>query len=144
MIFVRKVLIKGSTYLNMAYEEVLYPVIFLSKKKYFGIADEEIANFEPKKLFIIGLKVIKRGTSEVLKQISYDIMWEALNINNLRSVMELVCKGIEKYFTTEWDIQQFVKTVVYREDKNNISVKTLITHLKHIKYKIIPEPNVRF
>ena len=38
----------GTSYLNMTYEEVLFPVCFAGKKKYFGIGHEEVVNFKPK------------------------------------------------------------------------------------------------
>ena len=38
-----------SMYLKMAYEEVLFPVVFTGKKKYFGIPHVGVPNFEPKK-----------------------------------------------------------------------------------------------
>jgi hypothetical protein len=41
----------GSSYLKMAYEEVLFPVVFTGKKKYYGISHESKPNFN-KKLFI--------------------------------------------------------------------------------------------
>ena len=44
-----------SPYLKMAYEEVLFLVVFTGKKKYYGIPYESKLNFN-KKPFIWGLK----------------------------------------------------------------------------------------
>src|SRR6266480_7911686 len=44
----------GSPYLKMAYEEVLFPVVFTGKKKYYGIPHESKPNFN-KELFIQGV-----------------------------------------------------------------------------------------
>ena len=134
----------GSKFLKMAYEEVLYPVVFLSKKKYYGIPHEKIVNFKPKKPFIRGLEVVKRGTSDVLKDICMDIIWNSLDIHNILSIIELVDISIKRYFDTNWNINDFAKTAVYKLDKNNVAVKTFIERLTAINYKIIPEPNVRF
>jgi hypothetical protein len=41
----------GSPYLKMAYEEVLFPVVFTGKKKYYGIPHRRQPNFN-NKLFI--------------------------------------------------------------------------------------------
>ncbi|CAI2202030.1 7899_t:CDS:1, partial [Funneliformis geosporum] len=49
-----------SDYLKMAYEEVLFPVAFTRKKKYFGIDYEETPNFEPRELFIRGIDTVKQ------------------------------------------------------------------------------------
>jgi DNA polymerase elongation subunit (family B) len=40
----------GTSYLKMAYEEVLFPVCFTGKKKYFGVGHEDDVNFKPKNL----------------------------------------------------------------------------------------------
>jgi hypothetical protein len=48
----------GSSYLKMAYEEVLFPVVFTGKKKYYGIPHESKLNFN-KKLFIQGVETVK-------------------------------------------------------------------------------------
>ena len=48
----------GSPYLKMAYEEVLFPVVFTGKKKYYGIPHESKPNFN-KELFIRGIKTVK-------------------------------------------------------------------------------------
>ncbi|PKC05012.1 hypothetical protein RhiirA5_378977 [Rhizophagus irregularis] len=57
----------GTSYLKMAYEEVLFPVCFTGKKKYFGIAHEEIVNFKPKKLFTKGINTVKQGQSQLFR-----------------------------------------------------------------------------
>ena len=40
-----------SSFLKMAYEEVLFPVVFTGKKKYFGVEHKDVPNFESPKLF---------------------------------------------------------------------------------------------
>ena len=51
----------GRIYLKMAYEEVLFPVVFTGKKKYYGIQHIEEPNFDPNpdKLFIRGVDIVK-------------------------------------------------------------------------------------
>lgn len=134
----------GSKFLKMAYEEVLYPAIFLSKKKYMGIPHEEKINFYPKKPFLRGLEVVKRGTSDVLKDICMKIIMEILDIKCVFTMLELVAIAIKRFFNTEWDVKQFVKTAVYKLDKQNAAVRNLIGRYERDQYKIIPEPNVRF
>ena len=51
-------------YLKMAYEEVLFLVVFTGKKKYYGISYESKPNFN-KKLFIRGVEVVKQGQSSI-------------------------------------------------------------------------------
>jgi DNA polymerase elongation subunit (family B) len=134
----------GTKFLKMAYEEVLYPAVFLSKKKYIGIPHEEVINFYPLKPFMKGLEVVKRGTSDVLKNICMRVIMEILDIKCTKSMLELVETAIKRFFTNKWDVNHFVKTAVYRLDKNNIPVRKMIARYVAEKYKIIPEPNVRF
>lgn len=134
----------GSKFLKMAYEEVLYPAVFLSKKKYMGVPHEEKINFYPKKPFLRGLEVVKRGTSDVLKDICMKIIMEILDIKCVFPMLELVAIAIKRFFNTEWDVKQFVKTAVYKLDKQNAAVRNLIGRYERDQYKIIPEPNVRF
>ena len=64
----------GTKHLRMDYEEVLYPVVFTGKKKYFGIAHMKVPNFRPKALFIRGIDVVKQGQTQLIKKIGYCIM----------------------------------------------------------------------
>lgn len=134
----------GTKFLKMAYEEVLYPVVFLSKKKYFGIPHEEKINFYPKKLFLRGLEVVKRGVSDILKEITNDILRTIVSIENTKNVLDIIQEATKRFFTTEWEIESFAKSAMYRTDKNNISVHSMVNRYRSENYKIIPEENVRF
>ena len=71
-----------SDYLKIAYEEVLFLIVFTGKKKYFGIPYEDTPNFKPKEFFIRGIDTMKQGKSQVFKTIGDQIMWGAMDINN--------------------------------------------------------------
>jgi len=45
----------GSKFLSMNFEEVMYPVVFCGKKKYYGIPHYEVPNFFPKDLLFAAL-----------------------------------------------------------------------------------------
>ncbi|CAG8663201.1 564_t:CDS:2, partial [Cetraspora pellucida] len=72
-----------SVYLKMAYEEILFPVCFTGKKKYFGIAHKKAVNFKPDELFIKGIDTIKQ-----------DVLKEA--VSNPK----------------QWDFKQFIETAI--------------------------------
>src|SRR4051812_2521124 len=76
----------GTFYLKMAYEKVLFPVCFISKKKYFGVAHEKIVNFKPKKLFTKGINTVKQGQTELFRFVEEKIMREAIDISNIRTI----------------------------------------------------------
>lgn len=134
----------GSKHLKMAYEEVLYPVAFLSKKKYYGVPHEEKVDFYPKNLFLRGLEIVKRGSSGVLKSVINDIIREVMDIKSTNDIIDILKKAIKKFFTTKWPVEVFAKSKSYRLDKNNVSVKTMMDRYQAINYPNIPEPNVRF
>src|SRR5215204_1580563 len=80
----------GTSYLKMAYEEVLFPVCFAGKKKYFGVGHEEVVNFRPKQLFKKEIDTVKQGNSQLFRFIEEKIMREAMDINNTRSIHRIV------------------------------------------------------
>jgi DNA polymerase elongation subunit (family B) len=113
----------GTIFLKMAFEESLFPVTFLAKKKYYGIPHISVANFNPKELFIRGLEIKKRGVSEILRKICGDIMWDSVNINNIHTLIELVTNKIDEIYKTKWDFNDFIMTGVYKPNKQNVSVQ---------------------
>lgn len=132
----------GTKFLSMAYEEVLYPVAFTAKKKYFGIAHVAIPNFKPKELFIRGLEVKKRGVSQLLREICMDIMWAACSPDNLYELIELVRAKIDHIYTSKWSSEYFIQTGIYRPSKNNVKLLTLVERMREKGIEI--KPNERF
>jgi len=134
----------GSTFLKMAYEEVLYPAAFLSKKKYYGVPHEENVDFYPRKLFLRGLEVVKRGASDVLKDVINEVLREVMDLKTTRDIIDIIKEAIARVFNTNWPIDAFAKTKVYRPDKKNVSVLKMMARYRANNYPTIPEPNVRF
>jgi hypothetical protein len=133
----------GTRYLKMSYEEVLYPLAFLSKKKYFGIPHETLANFKPKDLFIRGLEVKKRGVSELLKIICMDLMWKSMDLNNTKTLKELVIDKIKEIFSKKWNLEDFIQSGVWKPEKKNITLNNFVERMKQ-ENKMIPTPGERF
>src|SRR2546429_4731757 len=79
----------GSPYLKMAYEEVLFPVVFTGKKKYYGISHISKPNFN-NKLFIWGVETVKRGQSSLFRKTGKRIMEESTRVNNTRTLHQIV------------------------------------------------------
>lgn len=133
----------GTKYLKMSYEEVLYPLAFLSKKKYFGIPHETIPNFKPRDLFIRGLEVKKRGVSELLKIICMDLMWKSMDLNNTKTLRELVNDKIKEIFSKKWNLEDFIQSGVWKPEKKNITLNNFVERMKQ-ENKMIPTPGERF
>ena len=136
----------------MAYEEVLYPVVFTGKKKYYGIAHDSIVNFKPKKLFIRGIDIIKQGQSGLAKTIGNKIMWTCMDLNNLETVIMIVERVIKDAVLnkSQWSFEDFIKTDTWRPNKKNISVHMFINRMRayleldsNNLYEL-PEPGERF
>ena len=121
-----------SDYLKMTYEEILFPVIFTRKKKYFGISHEDTPNFKPKELFIRGIDTVKQGKSQVFKTIGDRIMWGAMDINNDRSLHEIVEDVLRDAITNpkQWDFEQFIETDAWKPDVDNKAVQRFIGRMR--------------
>ena len=128
----------GTKFLKMAFEESLYPVAFLAKKKYYGIPHISKPNFHPKDLFIRGLEVKKRGVSEFLRKVCFNIMWDSVNISNIHSLMELVQKKIDYIYAQKWDFTDFIMTDVFKPNKNNVKVHTFVQRMLNEGIKVKP------
>jgi DNA polymerase elongation subunit (family B) len=128
---VNEMLIKdnGTKFLKLAYEEALFPAAFLAKKKYYGIPHISQPNFHPKKLFIRGLEVKKRGVSGMLKKVCMSIMWDSVNLSNIYSLLKLAENKIDTIYSTDWDFSDFIMTDVYKPTKKNIKVQTFVARM---------------
>ncbi len=71
----------GSLHLKMAYEEVLFLVVFTEKKKYYGISHESKPNFN-KELFIQRIETVKQGQSGIFHKIGKHIIEKSMRVNN--------------------------------------------------------------
>ena len=122
----------GSKYLKMAYEEVLYPVVFTGKKKYFGIPHQNDINFRPKNLFIRGIDVVKQGQPGLARDIGYRIMWNCMSIDNRRSMRQIVDDVLSDAVlnTSQWGFNHFIKSDAWKPNKNNIAVHRFIARMK--------------
>ncbi len=67
--------IKSDTFcLKITYKEVLFPIYFCEKKKYFRVAYKDIVNFMPDKLFTIKVNTVKQENSKLFRFIRRKIM----------------------------------------------------------------------
>ncbi|PKC54086.1 ribonuclease H-like protein [Rhizophagus irregularis] len=116
-----------SSYLKMAYEEVIFPVVFTGKKKYYGIPHESKPNFN-KELFIREIETVKRGQSGIFRKIGKRIMEESTRVNNTRTLHQVV-EGVLKETVrniSQTDLNEIIKTAVWRPDKNNKSIQSTL------------------
>lgn len=123
----------GTKFLNMAFEEFLYPAEFSAKKKYSGIAHIGVFNPIPKELFVKGHDYIKKGASDLLVEIAEDILWKALSISNTKSMLQIVEEKIEEVYTNKSiDFDKFIKTATWKPHKKNVAVATFVERMQQI------------
>ena len=115
----------------MAYKEVLFPVVFTGKKKYYGIPHESKPNFN-NKLFIRGVEIVKRKQSKHFREVDKKVMEESMRLDNTRTlhwIVKDVLKEIINYIS-QIDLNGVIKTAVWKPDKNNKSVQHFISRMR--------------
>ena len=126
----------GTPYLNMAYEEVLFPIVFTGKKKYYGLEHKKEPNFNPGKLFIKGVDIVKRGQSKLFRDVGKEIMNRTLKVGNEETIHQIVEKvlweNVEKLSKLDYD--EFIQTCIWRPKKEgkrgNISVERFVSRME--------------
>lgn len=131
----------GTGYLTMDYEEVLFPVMFTGKKKYFGFAHLGEENFHPKDkdIFIKGIDIVKQGQSELARNIGMEIIREICDVTNDRDVSEIVKSKIRRIYATQWDLKHFIMTAKYKPAKQNIPILSFVDRMRE-QYTKYMEP----
>ncbi|GBB87524.1 hypothetical protein RclHR1_00140028 [Rhizophagus clarus] len=133
----------GTSCLKMEYEEVLFPVCFAGKKKYFGVPHEEVVNFRPDNLFMRGIDTVKQGNSELFRFIGEKIMWEAMDINNERSIHDIVKDTLREAWNKEWDFNEFIVMGTWKLKKKNLCNNRFMERMRE-RNESIPDPGERF
>ena len=140
----------GTPFLTMAYEEVLWPYALVGKKKYIGIQHMGIVNFaicmpectledfmKSKSLFIRGLEVKKRGSSEFLKLVCFEIFKRAFCITQTLTLREIVEQQIAEVAQKKWDPKLFIKTARYKlptgDKPGNVTVLGFVDRMRQIE-----------
>src|SRR5271156_5986620 len=108
----------------MAYEEVLFPVMFVGKKKYYGIGHVNVPNFdlkEFKELFVRGVDVVKREQSKFFQMVCEEIMMQSVLVENEKNLQEIVKDVIEENMQKKHvDVNSFSQSATYKPSKQNI------------------------
>ena len=143
-----------SSFLQLNYEEVLWCVLWVAKKKYAGYKHENLIDFEGDVSFIRGLETNRRESSPFLKRIYNEILCEILSLDNTYDLLNLCKKVLYESYIRPWVKEDFIKSIVYRPNKQNIQARTFNTRMKSrdeenvlagiIEKKLAPTPNERF
>jgi len=156
-------------YIKMNYEEVLYPVFFITKKMYFGIEHIDNINYDniAENLFMRGISPIRRNTTELTKNILVDTVIKTLfsletytehhkynNIDIFQILKDIIHKIILKFISKEYPTNYFIKSDRYTPYKKNIRINTFVDKMTQRYSSMIneekkkkytpPEPYERF
>uniref|UniRef100_A0A6G7KTT6 DNA polymerase beta n=1 Tax=African swine fever virus TaxID=10497 RepID=A0A6G7KTT6_ASF len=151
----------GTSYLRMAYEEVLFPVCFTGKKKYYGIAHVYTPNFITKELFIRGIHIIMQGQTKLTKTIRTRIMEESMQlrrpVDHRPPLIAIVTTVLQDavVIMQQWNFADFIQTDAWRPDKDNKAVQIFMSRMHARRVQLtkhgaaasqfaVPEPGERF
>lgn len=157
------------SYIKMAYEEVLYPVFFISKKMYFGVEHMETINYDDidNFLFMRGYSPVRRNTTQLTKSVIVDTVIRQLfsletfsnyhktkKIDIFEILKNIIFQIVGNFKTNKYPIEYFIKNDRYSPGKNNIRINTFVEKLRQrfdslldndLKRKYTPpEPYERF
>jgi DNA polymerase elongation subunit (family B) len=117
----------GTTFLNMAYDEIVHPMALLGKKKYFGIGHMNTINYYPDEFMIKGVDIIKQGHAPITRRLGMEFIAESLSPANDANLIELVRAKIISYYAmvkAGLNPADFVLTARLRIGKKNVPVLT--------------------
>lgn len=102
-------------FLRVAFEEVLFPACFLSKKKYFGVEHKDKVNFDDPHLLIKGLDTQRRGTPPFMQNILMNIMKDVCSCEFNSTITQRCRQAIEEIYSSKYDISQFTIKAKYKD-----------------------------
>ncbi|RIB22901.1 hypothetical protein C2G38_2033211 [Gigaspora rosea] len=110
----------GTSYLKMVYEEVLLPVCFT------------------------GIDTVKQGQTELFRFIGEKIMREVMNIDNTRTIYQIVENTLREASKKQWDFNQFVAMATWKPNKDNKCIQRFIERMKENYENKIPDSGKHF
>lgn len=132
----------GTTFLNMAYEEVGFPTVMCGKKKYFMTPHIKKVNFYPKEPFIRGIDIIKQGHAEITRKIGEEYIRKILAPENFRDPLELAEEKIRDLANVSLDPNLFKLYATYKPEKKNIPVHRFVERMKEMSKAYSHDPEM--
>lgn len=113
--------ITGTKKLIMVFEEVLFPLFLLVKKKYFGVQNEKIEHIKVSidnihEIFTRGLDSNKRDANKIYKVHNNKIIVKIMNINEVRDIIDVVINEYSIMRNKNWTYED---VVAYQKFKLN-------------------------
>jgi len=99
--------VTGTKKLIMVFEEVLFPLYLLVKKKYFGVQNEKVEHIKVlidniSEIFTRGLDSNKRDTNQIYKIHNNNVVVKIMNINEIRDIVDIVINEYSIMINKNW------------------------------------------
>ena len=135
-------------YLKMAYEELVFPVVFRDRKKYAGIAHENNIKFDirgAKDIFSRGFEFKQKGRNQLIVDSQVAMLSEFLNINNNKTEIVAMREHMNYIFNEyKWNYDDVAEFKKYNPEKQNISVIKFYKKMLRKDPNNVPLPNDKF
>ncbi len=80
----------GNNLIRMEYDKLLYPMVLLSKKQYYGTAWDPVkATMKPDNPYVSGLPFKKRGKTQALKDASQRVVDKSLDLSCTENIVDI-------------------------------------------------------
>ncbi|ARA71927.1 Archaeal DNA polymerase I [Kaumoebavirus] len=142
----RLIEITGYGFLEMAYEEILFPYCLIARKKYFGLEHLGVPNFTKPKQFIKGLDFKKRGASPMLKMVCQSILDTALSMDCSKTLKQIVEDKLVEIKTTDWsnNIDLFAKMDTCKQKRDEEGKVVDVKNVKAQTFKARMEEEAKY
>jgi len=105
--------VTGTKKLIMVFEEVLFPLYLLVKKKYFGVQNEKVEHIKVlidniSEIFTRGLDSNKRDSNQIYKIHNNNIIVKIMNINEIRDIVDIVIDEYSVMINKNWTYEDVV------------------------------------
>lgn len=144
----------GLDIVQLAYEEVLFPVMFVKQKMYFGIPHVNYVNFNAK---IFTRNLFKRDHTNFQREITKSLAESIVRLpteenielkrkdKNFYETAKIILLDYLRKYDLPYEYDLFEKKATYNKDKDNKMVKNFIKKLEREgREEEIPNNGVRF
>lgn len=120
----------GTTFLNMAYEEVGMPTWFAGMKKYIMAAHMKVINFYPNTYMTRGMEYIKQGQTPFAATINPKMVRNIMIADNELEPIDLVTDLVREYPFDKIPADQLALKSRYKPDKKTVPVHTFVARMR--------------
>lgn len=132
----------GTGYIVMEFDKLLYPLVMLGKKMYYGTAWDTVTLKKKSKIYFSGIVSVKRGNTQFLKNTVDKVIKDSLDITTSHTLIEVVENAVVSMVRNinRESHELFVQYARYSVGKESF-VCTFMEECKR-QYEIISKNNI--